>query len=228
MITNQREGCQVTNNRWLGVNLKFTCLNPVVKSNISTPGFSYKQQIFTPRQKYPLQGKNIHPWAAGRPSTTPLGQPWHRSLVCSTGWHCTVEQGWTMFSRATYNKAHKRRSGVDDFIAGTDRHTQAGAHRGLAPCAGTLHRRPIPPLTPLQHTYSCSSFFSSHCWCTANCMDGRVGASLKIVIVVVVVVVTTPASLLPVNFVVLTSERDQCASRWLSESLKTNLANSSK
>merc|ERR1719264_514738 len=37
-------------------------------------------------------------------------------------------------------------------------------------------------------------------------MDGCVGASLKIVIVVVVVVVvTTPASLLPVNFVVLTS-----------------------
>ena len=44
-------------------------------------------------------------------------------------------------------------------------------------------------------------------------MGRWVGESLKIVIVVVVIVVTTPAPLLPVNFVVLTSEKGKTGSR---------------
>lgn len=60
-----------TNNRWLGVNLKFTCLNPVVKSNISTPGFSYKQKISAPEQKYPP----LSSWPAKHNSTRPALTP---------------------------------------------------------------------------------------------------------------------------------------------------------
>ena len=77
---------------------------------------------------------------------------------CCPEWCCTTK--------------HKRQSGVvDDFIAGTDRHTQAGAHRGLAPSAGTL-LRPIPPLlTPQQQTYSCSSLLRKSPHCTAHSMD---------------------------------------------------------
>lgn len=132
------------------VNLKFTGLNPEVKPNVFTPGFSWAK-ISTPEP--------------GRPSTTPLGQPWHWSLVCSTGWR-TVEQGWTMFSRADCwcTTKHERRSGVDDFIAG-HRQTHTGC---CSPRLGALRWHSAPAYPTPHSTYSCSSFLQQcHC-CTAN------------------------------------------------------------
>jgi len=139
------------------VDLKLAVLNPGMNPNISTPGLRQaKISTLSPAGQAQLHSASLdtEAWSAA-----PLADAqWSKGEQCCPEWCCTTK--------------HKRQSGVvDDFIAGTDRHTQAGAHRGLAPSAGTL-LRPIPPLlTPQQQTYSCSSLLRKSPHCTAHSMD---------------------------------------------------------
>ena len=151
-------------------------------------------------------GRELHSWAkkstAGKslhPYVQAGGQAHLHSANLDTGaWSTTMLcQRWSGV--------------VDDFIAGGSewfRHTRTvAAHRGLALANVGTRRLPSPLLTQWQRTNS--SLFCSH-RSTTRCKGWGWGASLKIVIVVVVVVVTTPTPLLPIHFIVLTSEKKQC------------------